>query len=262
MRDIKTVPVPGDTGLDVKELQRALNELGFNLIVDGSYGPKTKSAVSEVQKKHGLPGSGVVGPKTLYILGLVLDDGTNDGSASGPAWFKVAKEFEGKKETDPAFNKYMSAKWGLVGLNLGTISKSWAAWCGLAIAVSLAGAGYQWQKDGAAAKNWAKYGQKIDWQKNGIPRGAIIHINHSKCGSGSSNHVGFSEGNCSPEDLLKKNATINIYGGNQSNQFKVSTFSVSKICAVRWPSEDALPPKVEKSEKCNASSKDSNESTQ
>jgi Putative peptidoglycan binding domain len=257
MREIKAIPFYGDIGLDVKEVQRALNELGFNLTVDGIFGPKTKSAISEVQKRHGLPGSGIIGPKTLYILSLEVLENTN-----GPSWYKVAKEFEGKKETDPEFNKFMSAKWPLVGLNLGTISKSWAAWCGLAIAVALSGAGYKWQKDGAAAKNWAKYGKKIEWQTNGIPQGSIIHMNHVKCGSGSSNHVAMADGDCTAQDLLKKGATINLYGGNQSNQFKVSTFSVSKICAVRWPSEDALPPKVEKSVNCNASSKDSNESTQ
>lgn len=257
MREIKGIPLFGDTGEDVKQIQRALNDRGFNLEVDGIFGPKTKSAVSEIQKKNGLPGSGILGPKSLYILGLEVLENTN-----GPSWYKVAKEFEGKKETDPEFNKFMSSKWPLVGLNLGTISKSWAAWCGLAIAVSLAGAGYKWQKDGAAAKNWAKYGQKIEWQTQGIPRGAIVHMNHNKCGNGSGNHVAMSDGNCSAQDLAKKGATINLYGGNQSNQFKVSTFSVSKICAVRWPAEDALPPKVEKSENCNASSKDSNESTQ
>lgn len=257
MREIKSIPVFGDIGLDVKELQRALNDRGYNLTVDGIFGPKTKSAISEVQRNNGLAGSGILGPKTIYILNLELID-----SGEVPAWYKVAKEFEGKKETDPEFNKFMSAKWPLVGLNLGTISKSWAAWCGLAIAVALSGAGYKWQKDGAAAKNWAKYGQTIEWKTNGIPRGSIVTMNHVKCGSGSSNHVAMAEGNCTPADLLKKGATINLYGGNQSNQFKVSTFSVSKICAVRWPAEDALPGKVEKSENCNASSKDSNESTQ
>lgn len=256
MREIKSIPLFGDMGPDVREVQKALNEKGFNIAVDGVFGPITKSAISELQKKHGLPGSGILGPKTIYILGLELSD-----LPHGPSWYQAAKEFEGKKETDPEFNKKMSSKWSLVGLDLKTIATSWAAWCGLAIAVSLFSVGIPWQKDGALAMNWAKYGQKIEWQEDGIPRGAIVQINHKKCGNSSGNHVAFSDGDCSPQDLLKKNATINLYGGNQSNQFKVSTFAVSKICAVRWPLENALPQKIEKSQSCNASSKDSNEST-
>lgn len=256
MREIKAIPVFGDTGDDVKQLQKALNDLGAKLEVDGIFGPKTKAMISAVQKRHNLPGSGIIGPKTLYILGLELME------VGGPSWYAVAKEFEGKKETDPEFNKYMSSKWSLVGLNLGTIKTNWAAWCGLAVAVSLSLAGLKWQSNGAAAKNWAQFGQKIEWQTNGIPQGAIVQINHDKCGNAKSNHVAMSDGNCTAQDLLKKDATINLYGGNQSNQFKVSAFAVSKICAVRWPSENALPPKVEKSVNCNASSKDSNESTQ
>lgn len=50
----------------------------------------------------------------------------------------------------------MSAQWPLVGLNLGTIAKSWSAWCGLAMAFALFGVGIDYQKNGALARNWAK----------------------------------------------------------------------------------------------------------
>lgn len=170
-------------------------------------------------------------------------------AGEAPPWYKFAKKYQGKKETDPAFNKEMSAKWSLVGLNLGTIAKNWAAWCGLAIAVSLAGVGYKVQRDGAAAKNWARYGVEIEYKKVGIPKGAIVYINHSaNCGSGSGNHVTMSDGDCAPEDL--KAGTFNGYGGNQGNEWKVSPFPVAHICAVRWPAEAALPPPVTQSAGC------------
>ena len=156
----------------------------------------------------------------------------------------------------------MSAKWKLVGLDLGTISKNWAAWCGLFIAVGLSGAGYQWQKTGATAKNWDKFGQKIEWKINGFPQGAIIRINHKMdCKRSSSNHVTMANGDCTAGDLIKSGATFSGYGGNQGNQAKVSTYPVGKICSVSWPKEESLPEKVLKSINCSNGKTNSKEST-
>jgi peptidoglycan hydrolase-like protein with peptidoglycan-binding domain len=49
----------GDTGADVKEIQKAVG-----VPQDGIFGPKTESAVKAFQKKHGLTADGIVGPKT------------------------------------------------------------------------------------------------------------------------------------------------------------------------------------------------------
>jgi hypothetical protein len=168
-------------------------------------------------------------------------------------WYDFAKKYEGKNESDPAFNKEMSKKWALFGMSLGTIQESWAAWCGLAVAVALAGAGVSYQKNGSLAKNWSKYGVGIEWKKNGIPKGSIIHINHaSNCSSDSGNHVTMADGDCSAKDLLKRGATFNGLGGNQGNAWKVSTYDVVKICSVRWPSEFGLPDPVVESRKCTS----------
>lgn len=171
-----------------------------------------------------------------------------------PPWYDFAKRFSGKNEADPEFNKEMSKKWSLFGMNLGTISKNWAAWCGLAMAVALSGVGLKYAKNGSLARNWAKFGVEIDWKNNGIPRGAIVQLNHSKCGSSSGNHVTQADGDCAPQDLLKKGATFNGYGGNQGNRWKVSTYPVWQICAVRWPSDFPMPGKILKSEKCTSGS--------
>ncbi len=58
--------------MDYKAVQQKLNDLGQNppLTVDGSYGPKSRSAVISFQQTHGLTPDGVVGPKTLAALGL------------------------------------------------------------------------------------------------------------------------------------------------------------------------------------------------
>jgi len=64
---------PGDTGPQVKVLQKALASLGYSPgKVDGVYGPSTKQAVVEFQKASGLTADGVVGPKTLAALKSAL----------------------------------------------------------------------------------------------------------------------------------------------------------------------------------------------
>lgn len=65
----KTTLKPGDTGAQVKALQRALKSLGYPVgAVDGQYGPATKTAVASFQHAAGLTEDGVFGPKTLNAL--------------------------------------------------------------------------------------------------------------------------------------------------------------------------------------------------
>ncbi|WP_051350724.1 N-acetylmuramoyl-L-alanine amidase [Caloramator sp. ALD01] len=58
----------GHIGEYVKQLQTRLNELGYNLAVDGSFGPATDRAVRDFQKKKGLVVDGYVGPATRKAL--------------------------------------------------------------------------------------------------------------------------------------------------------------------------------------------------
>lgn len=62
---------------NVKALQKRLNELGYNIEVDGKFGKETKSAVSAYKKKYGLgdkgKDEGVVGEQTwLYLFGTLV----------------------------------------------------------------------------------------------------------------------------------------------------------------------------------------------
>lgn len=181
-----------------------------------------------------------------------------------PPWYVFALQFKGKNENDPAFSKFMVPKWKLFGMDLGTIAQSWAAWCGLAMAVALSGVGVDYARNGELARNWATYGVAINWKIDGIPQGAIVHINHGlNCSSSSSNHVAQAEGDCTAADLLKAGATIDLYGGNQGNTWKVSTYSAKEICNVRWPKDvkDFPPPgKITESVNCT-SKKSAGEST-
>lgn len=194
-----------------------------------------------------------------------------------PPWLAEAKKYNGKNEADPAFNKFMSSKWSLFGMNLGTIKENWAAWCGLAAAVALVSVGMPYQKDGSLAKNWDKYGIAVEWKTNGIPQGALVRINHNgDCNSSSGNHITMANGSCAPADIvemkkdangvyqptgkIKSGATFDGYGGNQGNTWKNSTYPVADICAVRWPKEYQAPPKVLVSKNCSSKHAD-NEST-
>ena len=60
---------PGDSGAQVKQLQRALARAGYSPgSIDGSYGPGTKAAVARFQTAKSLTADGVAGPKTLTAL--------------------------------------------------------------------------------------------------------------------------------------------------------------------------------------------------
>lgn len=243
------------SGEDVKSLQVALKELGFFTGTPlGNFGPLTEEAVLRFQKNAKIEADGVVGPKTWAALEEALMAHQNTPTAPSLPWMDEAKKMLGKKETDPKFNKYMTAKWSLFGMNLPNITESWTAWCGLFVATCLSLGGLAYQADGSLARNWQKYGSAIDYKTQGIPYGAVVWINNKgDCKSSSNNHVTFANGDCTPADVSKPGATFGGLGGNQGNMVKVSGYSMSKICAVRWPLfkwKPELP--VKKSKGCSA----------
>jgi len=60
----------GDSGPEVKILQRLLNHKGFTLVVDGIFGAKTGAAVKKYQGDHSLVVDGICGPITYHSLKL------------------------------------------------------------------------------------------------------------------------------------------------------------------------------------------------
>jgi hypothetical protein len=60
---------PGDSGAQVRRLQRALAQLGYKPgAADGDYGPSTVEAVKRFQQASKLTADGIVGPATLRAL--------------------------------------------------------------------------------------------------------------------------------------------------------------------------------------------------
>jgi peptidoglycan hydrolase-like protein with peptidoglycan-binding domain len=59
---------PGDQGENVRQMQRALNHLGYQLVDDGKYGSMTTWAVTQFQSRMRLIQDGLAGNRTLSAL--------------------------------------------------------------------------------------------------------------------------------------------------------------------------------------------------
>lgn len=79
----------GQTGSSVKQWQLFLLGQGYEISTDGDFGPKTKAATQDFQKKYGLvPNDGVVGRDT-YAKAVALGFGEiqdSDTNEEGPGW--------------------------------------------------------------------------------------------------------------------------------------------------------------------------------
>ena len=75
----------GDKGTEVKKLQQALKDLGYDVSADGTYGPITVAAVIAFQKLNGLDDDGIAGAKTQTVLysGNAKRYDSSSGSSSG-----------------------------------------------------------------------------------------------------------------------------------------------------------------------------------
>ncbi|MBQ7602987.1 MAG: spore cortex-lytic enzyme [Clostridia bacterium] len=72
------------TSSQIKTVQTKLKRWGYYTgVVDGIYGPKTKSAVISFQKKNGLVADGIIGAKTAAALGISLSSSSTNSQNSG-----------------------------------------------------------------------------------------------------------------------------------------------------------------------------------
>jgi hypothetical protein len=75
----------GSSGTSVVTLQNDLDQLGYNLSQDGSFGPATRAAVVNFQARHGLSQDGVVGPLTwAAIINSLPAQSPLGGPVAGP----------------------------------------------------------------------------------------------------------------------------------------------------------------------------------
>lgn len=70
----------GARGTDVRQLQRILRKRGLRVTVDGSFGPRTRTAVKALQRRFRQRATGVVGAPLYKKLGIVFRT-----ARSGPA---------------------------------------------------------------------------------------------------------------------------------------------------------------------------------
>lgn len=84
----------GSSGDDVTKLQNDLRALGFEVAVDGKFGPKTHEAVEELQTAFGYDVDGVVGKGTAGLIEAQKGHGWNVTAAAA---VKSALEAQGKK---------------------------------------------------------------------------------------------------------------------------------------------------------------------
>jgi cell wall-associated NlpC family hydrolase len=58
----------GDTGQEISEIQQALASSGYDVSVDGDFGPATQEAVRQFQRDHHLTADGLVGDQSYQAL--------------------------------------------------------------------------------------------------------------------------------------------------------------------------------------------------
>ncbi|QKY80395.1 lysin A [Microbacterium phage Pabst] len=56
--------------LSYADIQRGLNKFGYGLVVDNKWGPKSKAALADFQRRNGLVVDRIVGPATRAKLGI------------------------------------------------------------------------------------------------------------------------------------------------------------------------------------------------
>lgn len=223
--------------MDVRDLQRGLITLGYDLGTagaDGVFGRLTQAAVRKFQADFSVQVQypGTVGPKTESALLTALAIRTGRRTPPVPTtpfrpWLDEARRLQGTKEivgkgSNPAILKWAAA--------LGSWVKSYYSdddipWCGLFIAhvIGVTLPNEPLPSNPLGALNWSSFG--IACQPT---TGAILTF--KRTGGG---HVGLYVG----EDAT----AFHVLGGNQSNQVNVTRIARSRHVATRWPAT-APPP--------------------
>lgn len=90
----------GSTGSNVSDLQKLLNKNGYSLDVDGSFGPKTRDAVRDYQKKNNLSVDGIVGDQTWGSLKNANSQSSTTGATQTSSKASTGFNYGSYKESD------------------------------------------------------------------------------------------------------------------------------------------------------------------
>ncbi|MBM4319980.1 MAG: TIGR02594 family protein [Deltaproteobacteria bacterium] len=250
----------GAKGEAVEALQQLLNQAGARLEVDGDYGMATYRAVADFQRDRDLQVDGEVGRHTRTALKSALSGGRGGdrrrpggggrqsqqpggerggerppqgGERSGqrqpgganqgkdPRWLGIARSEVGVKEIpgrrhNPRVIEYHATT--------GKFNSDEVAWCSSFVNWVMEKAGYR-GTGSALALSWKKWGKKLSKPAYG----SIVVFSWG----GGKGHVGFIVG--------KSGSTLQVLGGNQSNQVKVTSFGSGSVTAYVVPADYQVP---------------------
>ena len=99
----------GDKGTAVEEIQKMLKANGYNLAVDGSFGPATLQATKDFQRMNGLLIDGIVGEETLAKLQSKTQSG--NGTSPLPTQNKTTTTPAPTLKPLPTAPTYDTSKW-------------------------------------------------------------------------------------------------------------------------------------------------------
>jgi len=230
----------GSSGDEVKTLQNLLNQKvpvsklphGRPLEIDRNFGADTEAAVMTFQSLHELTVNGEVGQQTWAALGVQFSGSgsqptepaaTSPVNATDAPWMKIAHGEEGTSEIQGSKDNPRIVEYHATTTLHATDDET--AWCSSFVNWCLKKVGIR-GTDNAAAASWLKWGRTCNAQPGAIT--VIFDPKHPRESSG--NHVSF---------LVKETASDYIlFGGNQSNQVKQTSFSKNRwqLKGYRWPS--------------------------
>lgn len=201
--------------IDMRAVQRRLNELGFNPgKVDGVRGPKTDAAIVAFKRSIGLWPRPYIGPLTYRALMEARAPNADLPWMAEAARVRGLHEARDYKRLRGWFDK--SVSW---------IDPRDIPWCGAFVATCLR----LWEPtiglpaNPLGARNWREFGQPC------APQFGAIMVFWRGSPRGWKGHVGFYHG----EDSTH----YHILGGNQSNAVTVTRVAKRRLLGARWPNK-------------------------
>jgi uncharacterized protein (TIGR02594 family) len=151
-----------------------------------------------------------------------------------PTWLEVASREVGVTETPGAGNTPRVLEYHRsTNLAARAAGRDETPWCSSFVNWCLEEAGWV-GTDSAAARSWLRWGLELPepWLGCVVVIRAMRGGPDASTGSSSGNHVAFYK-------QTPYTGAIELLGGNQSDQVKVSTFSVKsyEVLGLRWPAE-------------------------